>query len=304
LLSNSSTPDGSFVGPNVNPQFDHVADLSTSPNSHLPAGSTRFSGIFGRTPPPESLDFSLKDPLVEEVETLRREMKAVKAELEDTRHELLEANEAREASDTCAKALRDFIAETQSPVTEPEAVKLPPTPSMTAGEEANPTKPVSGWGAFRIWKMESSANPDPTITVPGGARKLWKVDTTVNPSPSVSGTASSSPSSTRATPIAAPFTTKIGGFFSSRASISSITSISSASNRPSLQPLPRQPSYNGSDTSSTQDSVVEPVSPENEVSENTVMIRGPGVPSSTDFNQVEAEHAKTMQEPVLPMLKT
>jgi len=124
-------------------------------------------------------------------------------------------------------------------------------------------------------------------TSPAGTRSLWKVDTTVKAAPTAD-----SQSSTRATTIATPFTTKIGGFFTSRGSISSISS----SNRPPSQPVPCQPSYNESDTSSTQESVVEPISPASEAPAAPVVVHGSSVSSSTDLGL--HEHVKPIQEPL------
>jgi hypothetical protein len=287
----SSISDSGFVLSSLNGSDNNCTQGDNAPelaSSHPPVSSKRFSSIFARGSSPESFDLPPKDPPAEEIDALRREMKAVKAELEETRHELLEANEAREASETCVKALREFIAETQSSVTESESVKLPPMPTMTTGQEAD-TKPATGWGAFRMWKMESNASD---ATPQAGNNKMWKVDTTVKPAPSSSiGSAPSSSSSSRTTPIPAPFTTKIGGFFTSRASFSSTTS----SDHPVTKPLPRQPSYNGSDTSSIQESVG-PISPASEVSGVPVMVRGTSASSSTDFDLLE--HAKTLHESV------
>ena len=287
LLSSLNGADNNPVNSTPNTQADNVLELA---GGHPPVSSKRFSSIFGRASSPESSDLPPKDTLAEEMEALRREMKAVKAELEDTRHELSEANEAREASEICVKALRDFIAETQSSVAESESVKVPPMPTMTTGQEANTTKPATGWGAFKMWKMEP--NPSDTTSQAGNGR-MCKVDTTAKPVPSSTGSVSSS-SSRGATPIAAPFTTKIGGFFTSRASFSSTAS----SDQLVSKPLPRQPSYNGSDTSSIQESVG-PVSPASDVPGAPVMVHGTSAASSTDFDL--PEHAKTLHEPVAAM---
>jgi hypothetical protein len=287
----SSISDSGFLLSSLNGSDNNYTQGDNAPEfagSHPPVSSKRFSSIFARASSPESVDLPPKDPSTEEIDALRREMKAVKVELEETRHELLEANEAREASETCVKALREFIAETQPSVTESESVKLPPMPTMTTGQEVDTTKPATGWGAFRMWKMESNASD---ATPQAGNGKMWKVDTTVKPAPSSSIGSASSSSSSRTTPIAAPFTTKIGGFFTSRASFSSTTS----SDHPVTKPLPRQPSYNDSDTSSIQESVG-PISPASDVSGVPVMVRGTSASSSTDFDL--PEHAKTLHESV------
>ena len=294
LLPGLAVSDHGPVSPGRNLPTDYPFDHSPSASTHPPVSSRRISGIFGRTSSPEAYDLPSKDPLADEVEALRREMKAIKAELDDTKHELSEANEAREASETCANALRDFIAETQPTVSDSGPVRLPPIPTMTTGEEADTPKPASGWGAFRMWKLEPTGKSDPSeSTSPAGTRSLWKVDTSVKSPPNGPASMYSSTSSSRATPVAAPFAAKIGGFFSSRASISST---SSSSNQPALQTVPPQPSYNGSDTSSIQESVVEPISPASEVPGIPVMVRGSSVSSSTDLGL--PEHVKISQEPV------
>jgi hypothetical protein len=289
LLSSTNLPDQHLL-PSPNPQTVHMSDLQSAPSSHPPVSSNRFSGLFGRTSPPQSLDLPPQDSLVEELEALRREVKKIKTELEDTKHELIEANESREASEACAKALRDFIGETKS-------VKLPPMPTMTTGEEADTKKSVSGWGAFRMWKMDPAAKPEgsnnasaPLASV--GTRKLWQIDTAAKGAPNSSGPASTSPSSGRATAAAsaAPFASKVGSFFGSRGSISSIAS----SALPTPQLPSRKPSYTESDVSSMEESVAEPISPATEVLGPAVMVCGTS-DSSTDFRL--AEPVKTLQKP-------
>jgi hypothetical protein len=279
LLSNTSSPDNLLI-PSPNAQTVHMSDLQSSAPSHPPVSSNRFSGLFGRTSPPQSLDIPPQDSLVEELEALRREVKTIKSELEDTRHELLEANESREASEACAKALRDFIGETKS-------VKLPPMPTMTTGEEADTKKSASGWGAFRMWKMDpvvkaegSNSGSAPPSSV--GTRRLWQIDTAAKGSPN--GSASSSPMTS-----AAPFAAKVGNFFGSRASISSIASSALPAPRPPL----REPSYTGSDASSMEESVAEPISPVAEIPGATVMVCGTS-DSSTDVSLPEP--MKTLQK--------
>lgn len=142
--------------------------------------SRRFSGMFGRTGSSPPLDHTtLSDPHAAEVDALKKELKEVRDTMEELRHELSEAQEAKEASETCAKVLREFIAEHQVGTANQSAglgdtIKLP---GDDAGKNAN-----NGWG-FKLWKIDSSVKP------PGG------------------------PTS----PSTGPLTKKIGGFFSSRA---------------------------------------------------------------------------------------
>ncbi len=87
-----------------NPQTAALPDVSNQLNCP-PTSSRRISGLFARAPAPES------EPGLAERERLQREIQALKTALEETRHELTEANEAREASETCVTTLRDFITE-------------------------------------------------------------------------------------------------------------------------------------------------------------------------------------------------
>lgn len=270
LLPNTGIPDNSLI-PSPNIQTTYLSDTQSTTSSHPPVSANRFSGLFGRPSPPQSLELPSHDSLLEELEALRKEVKATKAELEDTRHELLEANESREASEACAKALRDFIGETKS-------VKLPPMPTMTTGEEADTTKKsVSGWGAFRMWKMdpalkiEGSSSGTSATPPSAGARRLWSIDIAAKV-PLNGASASTPPSLMRSGSISsvAPFATKVGSFFGSRGSISSIAS---SALPPPQQPTSREPSYTNSDVSSIGESVVEPISPAMEAPTAIVMVR-------------------------------
>ncbi len=102
----------------------------------LSANSRRTSG---RSPQADRDAFNL------ELETLRKELRAVKDELEETKLELSEANEAREASDTCANALREFISENNVGTVDldaRDAVKLPPLPATTTEMRQRPRRRV------------------------------------------------------------------------------------------------------------------------------------------------------------------
>jgi hypothetical protein len=164
---------------------------------------------------------------------LLRELKLVKDELEETRHALSESNEAREASETCVKALREFIGENNiggpPSASDSGSMKLPLPPTMTTGEEVDSKKSSSGWRF-----------------------KLWPVDATVRPA------SNNSPSPLPIyfpTPLTGttPLSKKLGGLFSSRGSISSATS-------PPLRSS-SEGTYHGSDSSSIGDSLAEPISP-------------------------------------------
>jgi hypothetical protein len=202
-----------------------VPDTASLSSGHPPLSSRRFSGLFSRGVPSE-LEMS-PDYLSVELASVRRELETAKAELEEMGHELGESNDARQASETCVEALREFIAQHNvgvRPEGEPTDTPLPPParPARNAGEET--AKPGAGWGF-----------------------KLWKVDTLM---PS-----SSSP----APPPAEPLSKKIGGFFSSRASVSSTTPSNSSHRQPLSSSYSQEPMYNASDTSSI--SLAEPISP-------------------------------------------
>lgn len=217
-----SISDNNLVIPVHNSPPKTHGDAGLSPNG--PSGSRRVSGLFGRVSPgiPDSETDGSQSPNHAEVETLKTQIKCLKNELESVKHELTEANEAKEASDTCAKALREFIAENHSIGAMP--VKLPPLPTMVSeGQDstaaAEPKKTGSGWG-FKIWgsgsggSSTSSGIQDPHgVTAPP---PMTAAPSGVLPTP-VTGV----PLSTAPAPTPAPLSRKLTGFFSSRSSVSS-----------------------------------------------------------------------------------
>lgn len=235
-----------------------------------PSSSRRYSGMFGHqlpptsdlytttaTEPPQVAASSVVGDTSEDLETLRKELKSVKAELVTVRHELMEAIEAKEASETCVKALREFIADNNvgaaaadGALSSPMPIKLPPPPTMTTGEEgADRGKPNGGWG-FKLWGVDSPLKPS-ILSAPVTASSP-SVNSTTPPPPVIA---------------AAPLTRKLGGFFGSRSSLSS----NSSQQVPPLQtnaagiqlPLQcqRDSSYSFSDTSS----MAEPISPSSDI---------------------------------------
>jgi len=228
--------------------------------------------MFGRGSPPRLELPSQQDPTITAVDALRRELRAIKDELEETRNELSESNEARQASETCVKALREFIGENNvgaggtAVAGEAAAVKLPLPPTMTTGEETDARKTgVMGgaaWG-FKLWKLDTS--------VKSGSGPTSGTSTTTSPI--------LAPTPQNPTSLGAPLSRKLGDFFSSRASVSSATSNASTSNSShptSLLQLQsnaatnkacRDSMYSSSDTSS----VAEPISPTNEVDGDVVV---------------------------------
>ena len=161
---------------------------------------------------------------------MQREVQALKAALEESRHDLMEANEAREASETCVKTLRDFIAE--------HNVGMSPMRSdigsaSVRGDDAD-KKNANGsvgsrWGFGGLFRAGEASSP--VISCRGAA------------------------SSTSPSPTSEPLSRKLGGLFGGRGSFSSGTSV-----LPRGAPVVQEAMYLGSDTSSTAESA-EPASP-------------------------------------------
>ena len=194
--------------------------------SSLDRASRRHSGL--SRPSPSSLDIA-SDIRYAELEALRTQLRSAEEELEQARRDLCDAKEAREASDTCVKALREFIEENNiGAPCDSGSVK----PAITTTEYLEPKKSGSGW-AFKLWKAET-----PVRNVPNIERS------------------STLPISTPMTSPVAPLSRRFGEFFSSR---TGVPSNSSANSAPSV--LSGQEMYPGSDGSSIDDSVPEPISP-------------------------------------------
>ncbi|KAG6897389.1 hypothetical protein C0992_002052 [Termitomyces sp. T32_za158] len=247
----------------VNDSPDNSAFAQTCPDNGVasvsPTSSRRNSSLFGQTSPqPDAAPD--RDQLVTQIEALRRELRSVKDKLEQTSHELTEANEAREASEICVKVLRDFIGENNVGATDPDtasvtSLKLPPPPAMANGDEdeeialqSRKTAPPTSWGFGKIWG-DSIGKISSNVSQPTSP-----VTTQVTPSPS--------------TPMSAtPFSRKIGGFFGSRTSSTGLVSSTPARPIPCVAaPSMRGSIHSASDTSS----VVEPASPPEEY--NTVVV--------------------------------
>jgi hypothetical protein len=227
-VSWSEVASGQTADTSPNPQTATLPDTSPQPN-HPPASARRISGLFPRGSVPES------EPGPAEREKLQREIQALKATLEDTRHELTEANEAREASETCVRTLRDFIAENNVGVS---SLRSDAGGAVARGDDAD-KKNASGSGGSR-WGF-------------GGLFRAGEASPPVVPSRGVS--TSSSPS-----PTSEPLSRKLGGLFGGRGSFSS------GAPAPPRGVLSVQEAIcNSSDTSSTAESA-EPASPRMDVS--------------------------------------
>ncbi|KAF7370825.1 hypothetical protein MSAN_00716100 [Mycena sanguinolenta] len=237
------------IRPNGHNRMSSVSDTNidtASPPVADPPANRRLSGFFGRSggspprEPPLTLR-SLSDSSPDELEKLRKEIKTLQSALDETRHELTEANEAREASETCVVALREFIAENN--LGSGDAVKLPPLPATTTGveegEERGHKKSGSGWG-FKLWKADTP-NASPVATAPPAPAQAQQQ---TQPGPG------------------APLARKLTGFFGSRASVSSTTS-SLAPLQTQQQPTPvsRQRTRDSVYSLSDASSLAEPISP-------------------------------------------
>ena len=221
-VANGQTADTS-----PNPQTSALPDVSTL-LYHPPTSSRRISGLFVRTPATPTLE---SEPGLAERERLQGEIQVLKTTLEETRNELMEANEAREASETCVRTLRDFIAENN---VGPDAGS-----AVTRSDDAD-KKNASGSGGSR-WGF-------------GGLFRAGEANSPVISSRGVSTSTSSSPTNE-------PLSRKLGGLFGARGSFSS-----SNSAPPRGIHNVQEAVYNSSDASSTAESA-EPASPRMEISQ-------------------------------------
>jgi hypothetical protein len=246
--------------PGSSPPDQPTIDNDASGSSHSQPSSRAFSSLFGRTSPQPHAGLEHSPPrndVAAELEALKRELRSVKDELEETRHDLIESNEAREASETCVKALREFIGENHS-----DQMRLPPTPHMTKGDEADETADLNkknglttGWG-FKLWPGGNGSGPVKASTSSYTQLPVRRGSNASAPPPR--------PSTSQPPP---PAFGRLGGFFNSISSV----------NSPNLQ--------NGSDTSSE----TEPVSPTVEALQTNVLVAGEagsthlsGIPSTEE----------------------
>ncbi|KAF8557743.1 hypothetical protein OG21DRAFT_184379 [Imleria badia] len=236
----SSVSDSGFA------KFDggspHATNFTFPDNAMLGnklASHARSSGIFGRaSPPPFQSDESA------EVEMLRKELNSMRTELDEAKHEFNEANEAREASELCVKALRAFIEENN---VGPNAGGSTTTPPSSQAELKKNVQAAGSWG-FKLWRTE------PLAKNPPGATSIPIIPPTTTPY-------------IVSSPPPQPLTRKLGEFFGRSASISSTTPVKSPRSE-------QEAAYNGlSDTSSIEESLAEPVSPASELPRPSVLVR-------------------------------
>jgi len=197
--------------------------ISPPPNSHR--GHRRISsqsdsglslGEWASPPPSSSaLTDDEQSFASKEIQGLKQEVKSLKDTLEETKHELSEANEAREASEQCAKALRDYISEFRVGETASSLPNMPPPPTTPA--KADDSKTSSKW-SFKLWNGGNSAtSPCIAPAIPLSPPMSSSVLPPISPS--------QPPALSR----------KLGSFFSSRAgSVSSVTSFTTSP--PTQQP--------------------------------------------------------------------
>lgn len=285
-LTGSFTPlTASFNGrPNGHRRISSVSDngvsdaFGTSPNAqsltipdNFPPVNRRISGMFGRGGSPPQAEVAVPEEIAAELAALRKELSTIKDDLEETRHELTEATEAKEASDTCVNALREFIAinnvGSNSDPSDSSSAKLSLAPSDTTGEDTGLKRAnTGGWGFNKLWKVDTTVKP---ATGPTSASSAASSMTPGGQSPAI-------------TP-AAPLARKIGGFFSRANSISIPPPPlqTTSSQPPTLEDNHRDSMYSFSDASS----VAEPLSPTGEVNGN-VMVRD--ISNSSDLGSAGA----------------
>lgn len=202
----------------------------------------RVSLLFGRAPSPAGAAAEAQ------VQELRKEIVALRQLLEDTKQELVESQEAQEASDTCVKALRTFISENNVGISiSTDVPRTPHPPPATATRSLTDEKrdsPIARWG-FRLWNTSSDTD-------------TAKATSPLTPVMASSHARQSSSASTASATLPPPVTRKFGSLFGTRASISSTSSTFS---RPAVDSIPQEPPFHGSDTSSIAESSAEPLSP-------------------------------------------
>ncbi|KAJ3862123.1 hypothetical protein EV359DRAFT_45829 [Lentinula novae-zelandiae] len=254
---------GLALSPEHNTQVLTLPGENSNPTPS-PMSNRRMSGFFaghssGISP---SMDvFSSHSSA--EIHALRKEISTLKSDLEETRHELTEAVEAREASETCVSALRTFIEENNVGSgprlngSDNASINLPHPPASSTDNEADASSIKSGWG-FKLWNTKAT----PTLN------NLHSPASASVDSPTL-------PSAAMQTPT--QITKKIGGFFSRQASISSVTAVAPPASvtAPSLQARESMYSYESKSSSrSDTSSIAEPLSPADDEDDSmNIMVR-------------------------------
>lgn len=254
--------DPSSISPNAQIISLPADDLQSNGVAPTPRSAKRISGFFGgaSSSSPPQIPMS-SDPLASQaqLESLVRELAAARMALEETRHELTECQEAREASETCVKALRNFISENSTGEQGTGGLKLPPLPSDATADDAEVKKSASagsGWGALKLWRTDTTKDG---ATTRSSASIASGGDSIISPTNEAPPQSFANPATSSSASI--PLSKKIGGFFTSRASAASPPPQAPHSSQ-------QEPILNGSDCSSVAEDE-EPVSPSVE--------QGPGV---------------------------
>ncbi|WOO80962.1 uncharacterized protein LOC62_03G004492 [Vanrija pseudolonga] len=97
------------------------------------------------------------------LEQARDEVSALRAQLERLAVRLTESEEARDASENCLKALREFVASENSTAADADlgGIRLPPLPTDREADEApvQEKKAAAGWGVggFSLWGAKGAA---------------------------------------------------------------------------------------------------------------------------------------------------
>ncbi len=259
LLTSSSAGEPP-TWPPTSPIAQHIPqDPESTPTDRYssPAKNRRISLLFGRGAAPLQ-----ESPSEIEAELLRKQLSAAQHQLEDTKHELVEAQEAHEASELCVRALRTFISDNNvgmPPLM--QANSYPATPTNPSHSKQGST--ASRWG-FRLWTTSDPDSAKPSI-----------------PTPTLISNYPSDPSSTVSAQGQTAHRT-FGGFFGAK--------INTSSNTPShlpYEPTHHEVMYNSSDSSSLADSTG-PVSPASEV---------PRYDGGLDRDTIVADGAKSEMTP-------
>lgn len=128
--------------------------------------SRRSSAMSGNSASVSTYSALYGDPSehLEKLKASRMETEVLKTQVEALEVKLMEADEARQASEECLRALREFLAgngEDGSDAASLRGISLPPLPTdRDQEEEASSPAPEqkAGWG-FNMWRRESVSHP-------------------------------------------------------------------------------------------------------------------------------------------------
>ena len=218
-------------------------------SSQSDSGFAISEGFHWSSPPPSSSALTDEEQnfASKETQSLKQEIKSLNDALEETRHELSEANEAREASEQCVKALRDYISEFRVGEAGSSPSNIPPPPTTPA--KAEDPKASSKW-SFKLWNASNSpANPSPAPPTPQSPPTFSSVLSPVS------------------SPQPPALTRKIGSFFSSRTG-----SVSSAASLTALPPVQQPSIYRASSDVSSVTEEEEPTSPCSDISKTPAQV--------------------------------